>query len=96
MPLIAQHPYIKVERMLTSTSKYNMEHDRFISLYTDKVTTEHRTFPIADVIDFSYRKITTNGGILYLHSVHGVYSYTVKTSPEDFIMAFKDHFKYKS
>jgi len=93
MNLLAQHPYIKIERKITSTGKYEVEHNRCISLYKDRVVTKHREFPIEDVIDFSYREITHKSGILYLHAAQGVYAYTVKSSPENFIKTFKEYFK---
>lgn len=93
MSLIAQHPYIKIERKVTSSEQFEIEHERIIYLYTDKVVTQHREFPIEDVTDFSYRKIANQGGILYLHTLQGVFTYTVRYSPEAFITAYKEYFK---
>lgn len=93
MSLIAQHPYIKTERKVTSIEQFEIEHNRTIYLYTDKVVTQNREFRIKDVMDFSYRKIANQGGILYLHTVQGVYTYIVKSSPEAFIRAYRAHFK---
>ncbi len=93
MYLIAQHPYTKTERKVTSTEQYEIEHDRCIYLYDEKVVTQNREFPIGDVMDFSYREITNQGGVLYLHTIQGVYAYTVKTSPVAFIEAYRSHFK---
>lgn len=93
MYLIAKHPYIKIERKVTSVEQINIEHQRVIYLYHDRVVTQNREFPIKDVMDFSYREIANQGGILYLHTLRGVYTYTVKSSPEAFLSAFKEHFK---
>lgn len=93
MSLIAQHPYIKTERKVTSIEQFEIEHDRIIYLYNDKVVTQNREFPIKDVMDFSYREIANQGGILYLHTLQGVYTYIVKSSPEDFITAYRAYFK---
>lgn len=93
MDLIAQHPYIKTERKVTSTGKYEIEDQRHIYLYKDKVVTEHREFPIEYVMDFSYREVANQGGLLYLHAAQGVFSYVVKTSPANFIKAYQEHFK---
>ncbi|CDQ38083.1 MULTISPECIES: hypothetical protein [Virgibacillus] len=93
MSLIAQHPYIKIERKVTSIEQYDIEHQRVIYLYTDKVVTQNRVFPMDDVMDFSFRKIADKGGILYLHTLKGVYTYTVKSSPEAFISAYRAYFK---
>jgi hypothetical protein len=93
MSLIAKHPYIKTERKVTSIEQFEIEHDRIIYLYNDKVVTQNREFPIKDVMDFSYREIANQGGILYLHTLQGVYTYIVKSSPEDFITAYRAYFK---
>ncbi|MEK4628537.1 MAG: hypothetical protein ABS944_12985 [Solibacillus sp.] len=93
MSLIAQHPYIKVERKVTSIEQFEIEHNRIIYLYKDKVVTQNREFPIKYVTDFSYREIANQGGILYLHTLQGVFTYIVKTSPEAFITAYRAYFK---
>ena len=93
MSLIAKHPYIKTERKVTSIEQFEIEHDRIIYLYNDKVVTQNREFPIKDVMDFSYREIANQGGILYLHTLQGVYTYIVKSSPEAFITAYRAYFK---
>lgn len=93
MSLIAQHPYIKIERIVTSIEQFEIEHDRIIYLYNDRVVTQNREFPIKNVMDFSYREIANQGGILYLHSLQGVYTYIVKSSPEAFITAYREYFK---
>ncbi|MEK4130275.1 hypothetical protein NYE67_11370 [Solibacillus sp. FSL W8-0474] len=93
MSLIAQHPYIKVERKVTGIEQVEIEHERIIFLYIDKVITQHREFPIKVVTDFSFREIGNQGGILYLHTLLGVYTYNVKSSPEAFITAYREYFK---
>lgn len=93
MSLIAQHLYIKTERKVTSIEQFEIEHNRIIYLYNDKVVTQSREFPIEDVMDFSYREIANQGGILYLHTLQGVYTYIVKSSPEAFITAYRSYFK---
>lgn len=91
MYLIAVQPYIKVKREVNSIAQRNIEDERNLYLYSDKIVTKHRTFEIQDVLDISYRTIGGEGGLLYLHTIGGLYSYTVKTSPQEFIDAFKEH-----
>lgn len=93
MYLIAQHPYFKVEREVSSIDQRNIEHERTIYLYTDKVVTQHRTFPISEVLDISYRTFGEAGGLLYIHTIGGLFSYTVKSSPQKFIEAFEENGK---
>ena len=93
MRIIAQHPYIKIERIVTSHEQIEKEHSRVLYLYEEKVVTQNREFPMNIVTDFSYKAIANEGGILYLHTLSGVYSYQVKTSPDAFITAYKAFFK---
>lgn len=93
MKLIAQHPYVKIERKIMNFEQTEIEHSRMISLYEGKVVTEYREFPIHLVTDFSYKVIANQGGILYLHTLGGLYTYQVKSSPEAFIAAYKAYFK---
>ncbi|MEK4425283.1 hypothetical protein [Solibacillus sp. FSL K6-1523] len=93
MSLIAQHPYIKIERIVTGLEQFEIKHDRIIYLYNNKVVTQYREFPIKIVMDFSYREIANQGGILYLHTLQGVYPYIVQSSPKAFITAYRAYFK---
>ena len=93
MKLLAEHPYVKVERKVANFKQENIEHERIISLYEEKVVTQHRVFPMSIVTDFSFRTIANEGGFLYLHTLRGVYTYQVKTSPEAFIDTYRTYFK---
>ncbi|WP_164670509.1 hypothetical protein [Virgibacillus doumboii] len=96
MYLIAEHPYFKVQREVSSIEQIDVEYERLIYLYNDRVITKYHEFPLSDVLDMSYRVFGTEGGLLYLHTVKGVYTYTVKSSPKHFIDAFKEHVKRQS
>ncbi|GAA0607308.1 hypothetical protein GCM10009001_25760 [Virgibacillus siamensis] len=89
MKLLAEQPYIKVTRVVNSIEQKDVEEERVLYLYDETLVTEHRQFPIQDILDISYRTVGSSGGLLYLHTIKGVFSYTVKTSPEAFIRAFK-------
>ncbi|GAB3049590.1 hypothetical protein [Virgibacillus ainsalahensis] len=93
MQLIAEQPYIKIVREVSSVEQVDIEYQRTLYLYDEKVVTKHREFPIEDVSDMSYRFIGGEGGLLYLHTSNGVYSYTVKSSPDKFVEAFKLYVK---
>lgn len=93
MNLIAAQPYVKVQREVSSLEQKRVEHRRVIYLYEEKVVTQHREFPLSQVLDMTYRKIGGEGGLLYLHTSRGVYSYTVQSTPVPFIEAFKNRDK---
>jgi hypothetical protein len=90
--VLAEQEYVKVERKVNSLEQVDVEHTRYLRLYTNKVTSYTREFPIQEVLDMSYRKIGGEGaGLLYLHTTRGVYSYTVKSTPMQFIDCFKNY-----
>jgi hypothetical protein len=93
MEWIARQQYVKVQREVDGLVQKDIEYERFIYLYPDRVVTAYRSFPIQDVLDMSYRKIAGEGGLLYVHTIGGVFSYTVKTSPDSFVRAFRDKLK---
>ncbi|MBY7145041.1 hypothetical protein KFZ56_18650 [Virgibacillus sp. NKC19-3] len=93
MYLIAKHPYIKIQREVSSLEQRDIELDRTIYLYSEKVVSEYNEFPVNDVFDMSYRFFGRERGILYIHTGKGVYPYTVKSSPEAFVKAYKQHIK---
>lgn len=90
MEWIAVQPYYKVERKITSIEQIIVVDDRLMYLYKERIVTRHREFPIMDVFDLSYKPIGKEGGLLYLHTVQGVYPYTVAADPQRFIDAYKD------
>lgn len=95
MKLLAEQPYIKVVRQTNSLEQKNVEMERTLSLYDEKVTSAYREFPIHDVTDVSYRAMGNEGGMLYVHTNKGVYSYIVRSSPMDFVNTFRQEIKYK-
>lgn len=92
MDLLAVQPYVKVTRVVDLEQKNIVQH-RQIYLYRNRIVTRYRRFPIEDVLDISFRKVGGEGGLLFLHTVQGIFSYVVETSPELFIQAFKVHIK---
>ncbi|GAA0375817.1 hypothetical protein [Bacillus horti] len=92
MEPLATQIYYKVQREVDGLSQRNVEYERTIYLYEDRVVTQYREFPFYDVYDVSYRRMGKEKGLLYLHTRNGIYSYTVKTDPDKFIKVYK---KYK-
>lgn len=89
MSWIARQLYYKVQRQATGIEQITEIQDRWMYLYEDKIVTHYREFPILEVFDLSYRKLGGEGGLLYLHTCRGVFSYMVKADPAEFIEAFK-------
>jgi len=93
MHVLATQAYSKTLREVTSIGKTEIEDKRMMYLYPEKLVTEYREFRIANVLDMSYRQVGKVGGILYVHTSGGVYSYTVDASPREFIEVFKAQVK---
>ncbi|WP_018757314.1 hypothetical protein [Paenibacillus terrigena] len=89
MNSIAALSYYKVERNISGLEQTIHKQDRWIYLYQEKVVTAHREFPIQEVFDISYRSMGGDGGMLYLHTLQGVYSYTITEDPQSFLKAYK-------
>lgn len=89
MRLIASQPYIKIERIVSSLEQKDIEHQRTVYLYEDRITTRHREFPMKDVLSVSQKRIGSIGGLLYIHTASGLFSYTIQTPADAFIQAFE-------
>lgn len=92
MDFIASQPYIKIERIVSSIEQKDIEHQRTLYLYHDRIVTQHRVFAIEDVLSVSEKRIGKDGGLLYIHTTKGLFSYTIQTSADTFIEAFEQHF----
>ncbi|RJX37608.1 hypothetical protein D3P09_21775 [Paenibacillus pinisoli] len=89
MSWIAVQSYYKIERILTGTEMKTVKEPRQMLLYHDRLETKRRSFPLQEVHDLSYRPLGDGGGMLYVHTGHGVYPYTVPEDPAAFIETFK-------
>ncbi|MGJ9383630.1 hypothetical protein CR203_20075 [Salipaludibacillus neizhouensis] len=87
---VASHPYIKVIREINSIQQKNVEYERRMYLYEDKLATKHHQFPIERVFDISFREMSGGDAMLYIHTSQGVFSYSVKEDPTEFIRIFKE------
>ncbi len=92
---IAVQPYYKIEREIDSTGQNYLTDEREMMLYTDRLVTHRREFPLTDVFDMSYRRLGAGEGLFYLHTSKGVFSYTIRQDPARFIRAFQDHEREK-
>ncbi|PRO64686.1 hypothetical protein [Alkalicoccus urumqiensis] len=87
--LLARQKYVKVEREMSSIAMENVEYERWLLLYEDRLVTHRREFPAEQIFDMSYRRMPSAEALLYVHTSRGVYSYNVKEDPDAFIEAFK-------
>ncbi|OMF25828.1 hypothetical protein BK133_21135 [Paenibacillus sp. FSL H8-0548] len=85
MKWIAEMPYYKVGREIIGNEQITVIDERFIHLYADKITTRYHEFLIRELFDISYRHLGSTEGFLYLHTKHGIFSFSIKTDPTGFI-----------
>lgn len=89
MNIIAHLPYIKVKRTIEDNVQNHKEEEYIIELSSYGIQTAYDTFLLEEVLDISYRDFSQHLGLLYLHTIKGLYPYTVKTNPQSFIREFK-------
>lgn len=80
--------YFTVTRKIVEGSQLVLHEEKYLRMYEDKITSCISTFLVSDVHDISYRKLTEELGILYLHTNQGLFPYKVKEEPQCFIEAF--------
>lgn len=96
MEWIAEQSYYKVVRIMTGLEQQTVKQQRLMHLYPERIQTKYRSFPLHEVHDLSFRTLSGGGGILYVHTNHGVYSYTVSQDPHVFLQAFFEQKKQES
>ncbi|TXC93113.1 hypothetical protein FS935_02670 [Metabacillus litoralis] len=90
MEIIAKIPYVIVNRKIEDNTQLHKEEEHKITLSCERVVTSFDSFLLEEVLDISFRFFSSEEmGLLYLHTTKGMYSYTVKTSPQHFIEQFK-------
>lgn len=89
MEIIATQPYIKITREIEFNQQCYKEEERKLLLYENVVVSSSHTFTLPDVLDISFKKVSTNDGFLYLHTTEGIFPYYTKEDPSIFIKEFK-------
>ncbi|WP_153722055.1 hypothetical protein [Sporosarcina cascadiensis] len=87
--LIQSLSYISIQRVVDRLEQTYHKSFHSISLFQDRITTSHRTFPLKDVFDLSYRPFSGQTGLFYLHTHEGVFTFEIIDEPELFIRHFK-------
>jgi hypothetical protein len=80
--------YFTVTRKIVDGTQVVLHEEQLLKMYEDKITTSASTFSFSDVHDISFRKLTKELGILYLHTNQGLFPYKVREEPRFFIETF--------
>lgn len=83
-------PYVKINRSITSNRQTTVEEQDFLHLYEEKIITGEHVFTMKEVLDVSFRIFSSSNGILYLHTIQGVFPYRVMENPQQFIAFFRE------
>ena len=82
--------YIEVERQIDFFYQMKQVEKRFeLQLTMDGIITERHKFRLQHVYDVSHKPFSFGGGLLYLHTNQGVFSFQIQESPLHFIQGFK-------
>lgn len=86
--MIFSQSYTRISRKVVGNKQTFNRQDEEIKLFEDKVITASHQFPIEDVWDISFKRMSGQG-FLYLHTTSGVYSFVTEYDPCSFIEAYK-------
>lgn len=87
---ISSISYSRTEKYIEKFKQKYSHHIYTLSLYSYKIETEAHTFELEVISDISYKPFSTSGGLLYLHTNEGVFTYILEDDPKVFINAVKD------
>ncbi|AYA76665.1 hypothetical protein DOE78_15120 [Bacillus sp. Y1] len=86
--MIMTQQYFTVTRKIVNGTQVVLHEEQLLKMYEDKITSSASTFSFSDVHDVSFRKLTKELGILYLHTNQGLFPYKVREEPRCFIETF--------
>ncbi|WP_240793429.1 hypothetical protein [Psychrobacillus vulpis] len=82
--------YIEIERQIDFYYQMQQIEKHFeLLLNMDGIMSARHQFELGHVHDISHKPFSFGGGILYLHTNQGVFSYKIQDNPSLFIDAFK-------
>jgi hypothetical protein len=89
MKLICSQAYMKQERLIEDNQQFTVETEEFLYLYSDKIVTPKRSFTMHQVWDVTKKHLSAHYTFLYLHTIEGVLTFIVKSSPDHFISNYR-------
>ena len=82
--------YYVITRKIEFTEQLITEEKKKIVLYDDKIVADNRIFYLNTVSDISFKRTMNKYGILYLHTLSGVFSFLIKDNPKEFMRKVKE------
>ena len=87
--MLISQTYYKIQRKIINNEQHLIETEETLKLYKDKIISANDKFELSDIHDMSYRSIASTTGLLYLHTIRGVYPFQIKTNPSNFIRMYQ-------
>ncbi|MCA1056842.1 hypothetical protein LCM10_17905 [Rossellomorea aquimaris] len=89
MNWICSQAYMKKERLIEDNQQLTVEKEEYLYLYEDRIVTPKRSFTLPQVLDITKKHLSARYTFLYLHTIEGVLTYIVKSSPDLFISHYR-------
>lgn len=89
MEKLATHPYVSITRTIHWEEQLITEHHHQLTLYQDRLTDHTQTFTLHEILNVSYKAFNDQYGLLYVHTIKGLYPYKVKEHPKGFLTTFE-------
>lgn len=86
--IVYSQPYVQISRIIKNNHQFHSETEDYLNLYKNKIITKDDCFLLKDVLDISYKELSTELCILYLHTTRGIFTYKVKSTPTNFVKYF--------
>ncbi|MEI4770227.1 hypothetical protein WAX74_11335 [Psychrobacillus sp. FJAT-51614] len=90
--MLSEHSivYIEIERQIDfyfQQKQIELQYELHLSM--EGIKSARHQFELQHVHDVSHKSFSFGGGILYLHTNQGVFSYKIQEDPNPFIQTFK-------
>jgi len=66
-----------------------IETEEYLTLFYDSIESKTDYFQLHDILDISFKSLTSNSGFLYLHTTRGVFPFHTKSNPQEFIYTYQ-------
>ncbi|PPA69780.1 hypothetical protein [Jeotgalibacillus proteolyticus] len=82
---LASHGYTIITRKIEWEEQHIIEHTHELQLFENRIVDHANQFPLAEILDISYKSSRQSYGLLYIHTIKGLFPYKVKEHPSAFI-----------
>lgn len=88
-PILSKIEYTIVDRQTVWHEQTFIRSRHHVTLTRQAIATGKNTFHLREVLDLSYRPFSGGTGLFYLHTIQGVFTFTVVEDPSSFMDLFQ-------